>query len=200
MKILMLMDMPFFSYNDELLSDGKFGGGLATVAYNLCLKLVEKSHKVEIVCPGIKHYNIEEGNLIIKFRPELKLNLKNNLTVFGTSKSPTSYHKVHRYFNKLFNQNDYDIVHCHTSHLSVGAVMAANEFSIPIILTIHNYWPICYMNELAIKGKECNGCTMRNFFRCLLTQRLQDKILLPVHMILRNSSMKAREKYREIIM
>jgi len=195
MKILMAMDMPSFVYNGKLLSDGKTGGGLATVAYNLSLKLAEKGHQVEIICPSEKKCDIKQNNLVLRFRPDLKINFKNNIKAFGTVKSPRCYENMYRYFYKFFTHSTYDIFHAHTPHLSVGSSIAASEMGIPTILTVHNYWPVCYMNELLLNGEICcTDCDTIRFFKCVLSYELSHKFLSPIHMLMKSASMKYRQK------
>jgi len=196
MKLLMGTPLPYYvNEAGEILSDGT-SGGCATSALNLARELKNRGIEVEIVSFGFKDGRGEIDGIPVIWRRDLLRNLKNNLLILGTSKSPVAYRRHKNIFYQIFKEGGYDIYHTHSFQtFGVGPIEAASELGIPTVLTLHNYAPVCFTNDLSLNGRFCEkGCSKIRFIYCLITKDQQSLILSPILISIKNKSMAMRHQ------
>jgi glycosyltransferase involved in cell wall biosynthesis len=196
MKLLLGTSLPYYvNQKGEIISSGESGGD-ATCALNLARELKKKGIEVKIVSFGFKDCQEEIENIPVIWRKDLLRNLRNNLLIFGTSKSPAAYKRHRNIFRKIFEDTQCDIYHSHSFQtFGVGPFEAASEMGIPTVLTLHNYAPICFTNDLSLNGRFCErGCSKIKFIYCLLNKNWQTFMLSPLLWAMKNKSMTMRHQ------
>jgi len=191
----MAADMPYYRTDGgDLLSSGRVGGGLGTSTLLLAKALVRRGVEVEIVAPGFKNCRTELDGVSVIWRREFLINFRNNLRIMGTAKSPLGYRKNRRIFYEILKAGGYDLYHAHSPQFSVGPVFAADEIGIPSVLTVHDFWPVCFTYELSIDGETCERCDNLRFFRCLFKGGMIQRGLSPVFLAIKGKSMAMRRE------
>jgi glycosyltransferase involved in cell wall biosynthesis len=67
---------------------------------------------------------------------------------------------------KIIKKIDPDIIHCHNSiSFTMSPYILAKKYKIPIITTLHGYWPIC-PNANLLKFKNKKICLEKNWNNC----------------------------------
>lgn len=72
-------------------------------------------------------------------------------------------------FRSMMRDFQPDIVHVgHLGHLSTGIVAIAHEeFRVPVVITLHDYWLTCFRGQLvATDGRLCDGPSSDGCLRC----------------------------------
>lgn len=66
----------------------------------------------------------------------------------------------------LIQKEQPDIVHCHNIYhqLTPSIIGAAHKFGVPVVLTLHDYKPVCPSYLRLRDGKICSECLEGNFF------------------------------------
>jgi glycosyltransferase involved in cell wall biosynthesis len=75
----------------------------------------------------------------------------------------------------LIHDEEPDILHCHNIYhqLTPSIINAASRLKIPVVLTLHDYKPVCPIYTQLRKGEPCTKCSGGRF-EALLTQRCAD--------------------------
>ncbi len=113
------------------------------------------------------------------FEPQYSLinEKNNNIEIRRINKPKRDYTLEDKYLDPRVDSafRDYlteiqpDIVHFgHLSHLSTNLVnIAKEEFNLPVIFTIHDFWLFCYRGQLVdLDLKICSGASDENCFSC----------------------------------
>ncbi len=95
--------------------------------------------------------------------------LNKAFTAISLVHSPEAVHK----FNRLIRETKPDIVHCHNIYhqLTPSIIGVAKDAGIPVVLTLHDYKPICPTYTRLNKGRVCSECIGGSFgnvvkYRC----------------------------------
>ena len=150
--------------NILLVNDSYGDGGASTIMQRLAHELTSRRHEVNFAVgegPSLDNlYTIHHFNGI-------SYHLFRRLPFFNID--PFAY----RDFEKLVKKIKPDVVHCHNlvSRLSLEIVKVALKYTIPCVITIHDYWPVC-VNRSLLKGswrkpsfEICNETNWRNCAR-----------------------------------
>jgi len=110
--------------------------GAQRVVYEIC-KLAKENTKIEMeVAVG------EKGILEEKLRNELGITVHTLKNLVHPIK-PFVDLKGYKELKKLFKQNNYHVVHCHSTKAGIlGRLSASKMKTDKIIYTVHGYWPI----------------------------------------------------------
>jgi len=195
-KLLMGTPLPYYVSKDgELLSAGETGG-TATCGLNLARELKKRGIEVEIISYGFRDRREEIENVPVIWRRDLLRNLRNNLLIFGTTKSPAAYKRDKKIFQEIFEDTHCDIYHSHATQIfGIGPFEAAKEMGIPTVITLHNYAPVCFTGDFSLNGRFCEkGCSKLRFIYCLLTRDVQNLVLSPFFLAMKNKSMAMRHQ------
>jgi glycosyltransferase involved in cell wall biosynthesis len=71
--------------------------------------------------------------------------------------------------SRLINDTKPDIVHCHNIYhqLTPSIIGAAKKSGVPVVLTLHDYKPVCPTYNRLQQGKPCSKCLDGNFSQVL---------------------------------
>lgn len=110
--------------------------GAQRIVYEIC-KLAKEDSKIEMeVAVG------EKGILEEKLRKELGITVHTLKNLIHPIK-PIVDLKGYRELKNLIKQNNYDVVHCHSTKAGILGRLAASKLNTDkIIYTVHGYWPI----------------------------------------------------------
>lgn len=110
--------------------------GAQRIVYEIC-KLAKEETKIQMeVAIG------EKGILEEKLRNELGITVHTIKNLIHPIK-PVVDLKGYRELKNLIKQNNYDVVHCHSTKAGILGRLAASKLKTnKIIYTIHGYWPI----------------------------------------------------------
>jgi len=84
-----------------------------------------------------------------------------------------------RELEKLLACERPDIAHLHNvyHHLPVTMVPVLKKRGIPVVMTLHDYKPVCPAYKLFVRGLVCERCRNRRFHWCLLKKCVKDSRL-----------------------
>jgi len=160
--------------------------GAQRIVYEIC-KLVKEDTKIEMeVAVG------EKGILEEKLRNELGITVHTIKNLIHPIK-PVVDLKGYRELKKLIKQNNYDVVHCHSTKAGILGRFAASKLRTnKIIYTVHGYWPI--LQYEGIKRK------MAILLERFLAKKTTDLVLISKSDIDLSKKMKigSEDKYRLI--
>ncbi len=143
-------------------------GGSEIYTYNLSRELA-KSHEV-VVFHAINDPNAEEYDIQVDSYHGFKVSTINNTFKQCTS-FETHYHNeiIAKKFGELLDEVTPDIVHVgHLIDLSVTLVDEAKKRSIPVVLTLHDFWLFCPLGQLLKADLTlCQGPQMSECAKCL---------------------------------
>jgi glycosyltransferase involved in cell wall biosynthesis len=76
---------------------------------------------------------------------------------------------------KLIEDEKPDVLHCHNIYhqLTPSIITAASRAGVPVVLTLHDYKPVCPVYTQLSNGKVCTSCA-DGHFESVLTQRCAD--------------------------
>jgi len=119
--------------------------GSQRIVYEIC-KLAKEETKIQMeVAVG------EKGILEEKLKNELGITVHNIENLIHPIK-PFVDLKGYRELKNLIKQNNYDVVHCHTTKAGILGRLAASKLKTnKIIYTVHGYWPILQYEGLKRK-------------------------------------------------
>ena len=117
----------------------QYNAGSEVYSQSICTEL-SKYHKVSVFTreenPYIPCFSIREE----KINENLTLYLVNH----PQGKDSYKHQKMDNVFTSLLENPQPDIAHIgHLNHLSTGLVDVLNQFKIPIIYTLHDFWLMC---------------------------------------------------------
>lgn len=175
-------------------------GGSEVVAYSQGTVLRQLGHEVRVFAGRLDHarqryrIKVETGEFHTTWIGIIPEDL-------GGSVQPLRNQEIGRECARVLDEFQPDIVHCHNiGGLSIEVIAACRERGIPIVMTLHDYWGVCFKN-LMIKndgslcmrgGFDCLGCTevlsgvpplpspVRNA-HILLALRTIDRFISPSH-------------------
>jgi len=160
--------------------------GAQRVVYEIC-KLAKENTKIEMeVAVG------EKGILEKKLRNELGITVHTIKNLIHPIK-PFVDLKGYRELKNLIKQNNYHVVHCHSTKAGILGRLAASKLKTnKIIYTVHGYWPI--LQYEGIKRK------MAILLERFLAKKTTDLVLISKSDIALSKKMKIgnEEKYRLI--
>ena len=74
------------------------------------------------------------------------------------------------YLADLLETDRYDVVHAQHVMTALPSISAAKPMGVPVVVTVRDYWPVCYWSDLlhTKDGLElCPECTVGNMTRCI---------------------------------
>jgi glycogen synthase len=80
------------------------------------------------------------------------------------------YPRLAKYLGKLIRDERIELIHAQHELTGPAAVRAATMTGIPSVVTVRDYWPLCYWNDLVrdpAHGHVCPGCSAAAMTRCL---------------------------------
>jgi glycosyltransferase involved in cell wall biosynthesis len=79
------------------------------------------------------------------------------------------YHRLGAFLRTLIREEHIDLVHGQHELTGPAVVAAARAEHIPSVVTVRDYWPLCYWSDLMQDpaGSVCAGCSARAMTRCL---------------------------------
>ncbi len=161
-------------------------GGIIIAAESLMKGQKKIGHNVRYFCGG--RYNL------LKNKPYIKSYARNDIKVYELVNSPNliwdfgsiRYH-IHNpdaefYFEKIVKEFQPEVVHIQElESLSAGIIDICKKHSIPTVMTLRNYWPLCPQRDLidfndrvcmdyqdGFKCRECNVLPLTSRFRWML--------------------------------
>jgi glycosyltransferase involved in cell wall biosynthesis len=74
------------------------------------------------------------------------------------------------YLADLATKSRYDIIHAQHVMTALPSIAAARRTGVPVVVTVRDYWPVCYWSDL-LHTKEgfelCPECTVSNMMQCI---------------------------------
>ena len=142
-------------------------GGSGWSAFHLARGLADRGHVVEIVkpLPGARGMRdrVYEGLPVTEFglhAPGLPF-VRNYL------KSERFTRRFARYLTGRLTVRPVDLVHAQHVMTVPPAVLAARRTGTASVVTIRDYWPLCYWSDLLVGERQCPGCSATGMVRCL---------------------------------
>ena len=80
------------------------------------------------------------------------------------------YPRLAAYLSKLIRDERIDVIHAQHELTGPAAVRAASVTGIPSVVTVRDYWPLCYWNDLVRdpgSGRICPACSPGGMVECL---------------------------------
>ena len=161
------------------------GGGAGLHALELSEKLTDLGHEVHILTEKSQNGDFFQNTnrvTVDSFKPFFSPLLVKLFQI-----DPWSLYECTRFLRRY----RFDIIHIHEFlNMSFAPILAADICHIPVVATIHTYWPVCFLNRLCYhvnnvcKGynrKECSLCLAERFaerFRIRIIYRLQQAVKL----------------------
>jgi glycosyltransferase involved in cell wall biosynthesis len=85
-------------------------------------------------------------------------------------KSERLTHLLGLYLADLATKNRYDVIHAQHVMTALPSIAAARRTGVPVVVTVRDYWPVCYWSDLlhTKEGLElCPECTVSNMMQCI---------------------------------
>jgi glycosyltransferase involved in cell wall biosynthesis len=160
--------------------------GAQRVVYEIC-KMAKQYNNINMeVATG------ENGILVDKLEKDLGIKV-HVLKKLVHPINPFIDYKGYKEIKRLIKENNYDVVHCHSTKAGILGRLAANKMDVKkIIYTVHGYWPI--LQYEGIKRK------MAIFLERYLAKKTTDLVLISKSDIELSKRMKIgnEKKYRLI--
>lgn len=145
-------------------------GGSGWSTYELARGLRNRGHHVEIVQPKPRASGVREtaydGFAIHEFgTPAPGIPYVRNYF-----KSERLTRLLTDYLGTILARERFDIVHGQHVMTGVAAIDAARAAGIPSVVTVRDYWPVCYWSDLLISADGlalCPECSAGNMTKCL---------------------------------
>ena len=143
--------------------------GSEVYSYNLVKALLKLGENV-YVFTGVENKFDQEYEIYNEIYSDI------NVQRINKFRRDYSYHDkffdihIDEAFRKYLDQIKPEIVHFgHISHLSTSMIqIAAQEYKLPIVYTIHDFWLFCVKGQMINnKGERCNGCSPEKCHLCL---------------------------------
>jgi glycosyltransferase involved in cell wall biosynthesis len=79
---------------------------------------------------------------------------------------------------ELLEQGLPDLVHLHNihHHISPSILHTLKKYDLPVVLTLHDYKPVCPVYTLLCRGQVCERCRKKRFYFCLLKKCCKDSL------------------------
>jgi len=145
----------------------------------------------EVVMFHERDFLLAEGHAVVDFSMSDERNIESNYSAyfvgrqdyradgkFGKLKSAlTLIHSPEavRNIGKLIDATKPDLVHCHNIYhqLTPSIIGAAKSRGVPVVLTLHDYKPVCPVYTRLRNGKPCSAC-LEGSFTPVLKHRCAD--------------------------
>jgi len=146
-------------------------GGSGWSTYELCRGLRARGHDLIIVKPvprgpqGIRE--IEYDGFRVQ---ELGFTAPNVPYARNYFKSERLRGILDDHLSRVLGTTTVDIVHAQHVMTALPAIDAASRASLPVVVTVRDYWPVCYWSDLIRdrNGLElCPQCSVRNMSVCI---------------------------------
>ena len=156
----------------KILQANKFffaNGGSETVMFQERDYLLANGHQVvDFAMQDSRNFASHYANYFVNNRSYKK----NNAGKFSKITDVISF--VHsseavKNISRLINDTKPDIVHCHNIYhqLTPSIIGAAKKLGVPVVLTLHDYKPVCPIYNRLQQGKPCSKCLDGDFSQVL---------------------------------
>jgi len=82
-------------------------------------------------------------------------------------------HYLSNFLSKIITKEKIDIVHAQDRLTTVGAITAAKDNKIPVVVHFRDYWFVCPKSTCLMPSyKECSVCSLRKIIKCVPKKRL----------------------------
>ncbi|NTW22216.1 glycosyltransferase family 4 protein [Candidatus Falkowbacteria bacterium] len=77
-----------------------------------------------------------------------------------------------RQLKRLLRDEKPDLAHLHNvaHQLTPSIIRVLKQYGIPVVMTLHDYQPICPSYQLYVKGKYCERCKGGKYYQCALNR------------------------------
>ncbi len=121
--------------------------GAEIYAYHLAGWLVRHGHEVHVVCVESTTF---EGAADIEHQHEIYEGISVWRLYFNQRRAPAPFRQsydnqlIGAWFTEFLHRERPDVVHVHSGYLiSASTVTAARQLSLPLIITLHDFWFVC---------------------------------------------------------
>ena len=149
--------------------------GAEKFAYNLSKKLLQQN--IEVAVASDVNIGKYKGIKLFKL---IKINKKIPRKLYFDY-----YNPINRFiFRKILKKYDPDIVHFNNIYgISSNLIRLASKRK-PTIVSVHDFWPICFLSTLTINNQECNkNCYKCNYPFSVITNQIKKKHLFDTTLV-----------------
>lgn len=152
-------------------------GGAERAYFDLGKILRDKGHEIAYFS------TVHEKNLETKwssyFVPANDLNKSHNpLTSLKIAFGYPYNFSAKKRLEKLIKDFNPDIVHLHNIHyLSPSVIDAAKKHNVPVVMTLHDYKPICPERTMYVRGQIWEASKKTKYYRCFLDKCIKNSYL-----------------------
>ena len=136
-------------------------GGLIIYAESLMQEQIKQGHEVYYFCGG--RYNLFSNSVYTK---RYKNNEINVIELVNSSNLIWDFKSIKYHINNPGTESEYekilkeikpDIIHIQElESLSANIINISSKYKIPVVMSLHNYWPVCPQRDLVdYEGKVC---------------------------------------------
>jgi glycogen(starch) synthase len=146
-------------------------GGSGWSTYELSRGLRARGHEVLVVRPvpgapaGIRETNYD--GLVVQ---EVGFTAPDLPYVRNYFKSEWLTRILREHLSRLIAAQRFDIVHAQHVMTALPSIHAARQANVPVVITVRDYWPVCYWSDL-IRTPEgralCPECSVQNMTVCI---------------------------------
>src|SRR5690242_8757878 len=146
-------------------------GGSGWSTYELARGLRERGHEVTVVRPrpgepaGTRH--TEYDGIPVH---EIRFAAPNIPYVRNYYKSERLIPVLSEYVHQLASRDGYNVIHAQHVMTALPAIAAATRAGVPVVVTVRDYWPVCYWSDLLITKDGlalCPECSVGNMTHCI---------------------------------
>ena len=146
-------------------------GGSGWSTYELARGLRARGHEITVVQPkpgtprGVREaeydgFHVREFGIAAPDVPYVR----------NYFKSERLTRLLGEYLRQVLNDRQHDIVHAQHVMTALPAIDAAKRTGVPVVVTVRDYWPVCYWSNLlhTRSGLElCPECSVGNMLQCI---------------------------------
>ena len=159
----------------KILQANKFffaNGGSETVMFQERDYLLANGHEVvDFAMQDERNFASDYANYFVENK-SYKKQSSNKLAKIADVISFVHSSEAVKNISRLINDTKPDIVHCHNIYhqLTPSIIGAAKKLGVPVVLTLHDYKPVCPTYNRLQQGKPCSKCLDGDFTQVLLNR------------------------------
>lgn len=142
-------------------------GGSGWSTFHLAKALVGAGHKLRVIKPepglaGIRRRTYEGISVVdfgFPFRdvPYLRSLLRDELLL----------RRLRDYLVAEIREEPVDLLHAQHAITAVPSIVAGLSSGVPTVVTVRDYWPICYFTTWHVAGGRCPECSVARMLACM---------------------------------
>lgn len=140
-------------------------GGSGWSAFEQARALIALGHEVTVVRPGRGGEERIEGIRVIEV-PTARARLPLLRHIVARELQPRRFREA---LVALLRREPHDLVHAHHVVTGIAGIEAARACRIPSVITIRDYWPVCFWGTRMSGESRCPGCSPLRIVRCLIS-------------------------------